>query len=72
MLPSNVRKFESLSYKINIFLQKTNSCIRLKAEQILSLNIYYTYFFNFGRGFCDSFSTLFPKAPASCGKQILK
>ena len=29
-------------------------------------------FFNFGRGFCGSFSMLFPKAPASCGKKVLK
>ena len=27
------------------------------------------YFFNFGRGFRDSFSLLFPKAPASPGKK---
>ena len=25
--------------------------------------------FNFGRGFCGSFSMLFPKAPTSCGKK---
>ena len=30
------------------------------------------YFFNLGRGFCGSFSMLFPEAPASCDKEILK
>ena len=29
-------------------------------------------FFNFGRDFCDSFSMLFPKAPASCYKKKFK
>ena len=29
-------------------------------------------FFNFGRGFCDSFSMLLPKDLISCGKKILK
>ena len=50
---------------------KTTTCIGLQTEQIFSLlvSIYYTYFFNFGRGFCGSFSVLFPKAPASCGKK---
>ena len=26
--------------------------------------------FNFGRGFCDSFSMFFPEVPAFCGKNI--
>ena len=30
------------------------------------------YFCSFGRGFCGSFSMLFLKAPASCGKKNLK
>ena len=34
-----VRKFESLFYKINIYLQKTTTCIGLQAEQISSVNI---------------------------------
>ena len=34
-----VRKFESLFYKIHTLLQKTTPCIRLQAEQILSVNI---------------------------------
>ena len=32
----------------------------------------YIYIFNFGRGFCGSFSILFPEAPVSCDKEILK
>ena len=59
-----VRKFDSLFYKINTLLQKTNTCIGLRAKQIY-------IFFNFGRGFCGSFPMLFPKAPASCCKKIL-
>ena len=38
---------------------------------ILSKYIIYI-FFNFGRGFCVSFPMLFPKAPASCCKKMLK
>ena len=38
----------------------------------ISVNIKYTYFFNFGHGFWGSFSTLFLKAPGSCGKKIVK
>ena len=34
-----VRKFESLFYKINICLQETTTCIGLQAEQIFSVNI---------------------------------
>ena len=51
-------------------LQKTTTCIGLQADQILSVNIQYIYIFNFGRGFRGSFSVLFPKAPASCGKKV--
>ena len=39
-----VKKFESLFYKINTCLQKATTCIGLQAEQIFSVNIYYTYF----------------------------
>ena len=67
-----VRKFESLFYKISTFLQKTTNRIGLPAEQIFFVNIQYKYFFSFGRGFCGSFFMIFPKAPASCGKTILK
>ena len=34
-----VREFESLFYKINIFLQKTTICIGLQVEQIFSVNM---------------------------------
>ena len=64
-----MKKFESLFYKINTFLQKKTNCIGLQTEQILSVNIQHTYFFNFGRGFCGFFSMLFLKAPVSCGKK---
>ena len=37
-------KFASLLYKINVCLQKTTTCIGLQAEQIFSVNIWYTYF----------------------------
>ena len=53
-------------------LQKTTTCTGLKAEQIFSVKVQYLYFFNLGSGFCDFFSILFPEAPASCGKKILK
>ena len=42
----------------------------LQAEQIFSVTICNIYIFNFGYGFCDSFSMLFPEAPASCGKTL--
>ena len=32
----------------------------------------YLYLFNFGCGFCGSFSMLFPEAPASYDQDILK
>ena len=53
-------------------LQKTTTCIGLIAGRpnIICKYIIYIYFFNFGRGFRGSFSTLFPKGPASCGKKV--
>ena len=54
------------------YLKLESTSIRLHVEQIFSLNIEYTSFFNFGRGFfwaCDSFTILFPKVPAYCGKR---
>ena len=39
-----VREFESLFYKINTFLQKTITGIRLRAKRIFLVNIKYTYF----------------------------
>ena len=65
-----VTKCESLFCKISTFLEKTNTCIVLQAEQIFIVNIQYTYFLNFGCDFCRFLSMLFPKAPASCGKKI--
>ena len=64
-----VRKFESFLYNINTCLQKTTTCIGLRAEKILSVNISYTYF-----SILSVTSTvlfLFTKAPASCCKKIL-
>ena len=56
-----VRKIESLFYKINTCLQKTTTCIGLQVEQIFSVNIKYIFYFNFGHGFCGSFSMFFHK-----------
>ena len=39
-------------------------CATFKVRKLI------TYFFNFGRSFCGSFSMLFPKAPASCWKKF--
>ena len=50
------------SAKLIHFCKKTTTCTGLQGEQ----------FFNFGRGFRGFFSMLFPKAPASCGKKVLK
>ena len=41
----------------------------LQAKQILSVKNQNKYIFDLGRGFCDSFSMLFPEAPDSCGKK---
>ena len=65
-----MRKFESMFYKTDTFLQENTICIELQAEQIFSVNIQNAYFFYFRRGFCGVFSMLFPKAPASFGKKI--
>ena len=51
---------------------KNYTCNGLQEEQIFSVNAYYTYFFNFGHGFCDSLSILFTKAPASPSEKFLK
>ena len=48
---------------------KTSPWNGLQTEQIISANIWYTYFFNFGHCFCDFFSKLFSKAPTYCGKK---
>ena len=44
----------------------------LQAKQILSVKIQNKYIFDLGRGFCDSFSMLFPEAPDSCGKKKME
>ena len=64
-----VRKFESLFYKINIFTKNYHLHWAAGRANILSNYIIYI-FFNFGCGFCGSFLMLFPKAPASCCKNI--
>ena len=48
---------------------KTSTWNELQTEQKISVNIWYTYFFNFGHCFCGFFSMLFPKAPTYCGKK---
>ena len=60
-----VRKFDSLFYKIDTCLQRTTTSNGLKSKQIFSVNIW-CIFFNFGRGFCGSFSMLFPQVSAFC------
>ena len=66
-----VRKFESLFYKTNTCLKK-NYHLHWIAGRANILRKYIVYiFFNFGRGFCGFFPMLFPKAPASCRKNIL-
>ena len=53
-----VRKSESLFYKINTFLQKITTCTGPQGEQILSVNVWYAYFFNLGRIFLCYFQNL--------------
>ena len=67
-----VRKFESLFYKINTFLQKITTYIGLQADQTFSVNMKHTHFFNFWSGFRGFFPMLFPKASAFCNKKFLK
>ena len=67
-----VRAFKSLFYKISTFLLKATTFTGLQAEKIFSVNIGYTYFFNFGRVFCGSFSILIQKSLASCGKKMME
>ena len=76
---SKISQFSTASYQIFDTtldsvgkFKHVGTFIGLQAEQIFSVNIKYTYFFNFGRGFWGSFSTLFLKAPGSCGKRIVK
>ena len=55
-----VRKFESLFYKINTFLQKTTSYFGLRVEKIFSVNTY-TYFSILGVPFTDPCLCYFKK-----------
>ena len=56
-----VKKFESLFYKINKCLQKATTCTGLRAEQIFSVNIWYTYFSILGVAFTIPFLCYFQK-----------
>ena len=53
-----VRKFESLFYKINIFLPHITASTGLHTEQILSINIYIHIFSMLGVVFAVSFSVI--------------
>ena len=66
-----VRKFGSLFYKFNTCFQKTTTCIGLQVEQLFSVNVSWIFFFNFGRGFCGSFSMFFQKLQLFAIKKIL-
>ena len=66
------KNMSRFSTKLMHFCKKNTTCIGLQAEQIFSVIIQYTYFFNFEHGFWGSFSMLFPKAPVSCDKKKLK
>ena len=46
--------------KFESLICKINTCLQKTAT------------INFGRGFCGSFSMLFPEAPAPCDKKVLK
>ena len=56
-----VRKFELLFYKINTCLQKTTTCIRLRAGQIFSVNIQNIYFSILDVAFAVPFLCYFQK-----------
>ena len=65
-----VKKFESLFYKINTWLQKTTTCIGLQAEQIFSVNIWYTTFSFLGAAFTVLFQCHFQKVQLLVVKKI--
>ena len=65
-----VRKFESSFYKINPLLQKTNTCIGLRAKQIFLVNIKYTYFAILGMAFAVPFLCYFQKLQLLVLKKI--
>ena len=70
MLPSKWENLSLCSTKLMHFCEKTTTCVGLQVEQIFFVNISYTYFFNFGHGFCSLFSVLIPKIQAFCGKKF--
>ena len=49
---------------------KNDQLHRIKGRANILIKYVIYIFFHFGRDFCDSFSMLFPKAPASCGKKL--
>ena len=56
-----VKNFESLFYKINTRLKKTTTCLGLRVEQILLVNIYYIYFSILSVAFAVPFLCYFQK-----------
>ena len=72
MLPSKWENSSRCSTKLMHFCKKLPLALNCRQKQIFFVNIWYTHFFNYGRDFCGSFSMLFPKVPAFCGKKILK
>ena len=72
MLPSKQENLSRCSKKLIHFCKK-NYHLHWIADRANILGKYIIYIFlNFRCGFCGSFSLLFPKSPASCGKKILK
>ena len=67
-----VRIFESLFYKINTFLKKKYHFYSTVVRANILCKYIICKFLNFWRGFCGSFSMLFPKDPAFCDKKNLK
>ena len=63
-------RFEPLFYKINTCLKKTTFCIELQAEQIFSVNIWYTYFSILGMAFVVPFLSYFQKLQHLVVKKI--
>ena len=64
-------RVESLFYKISTCLQKTTTCLGLRAEKYISSKYILYIFFNIGRGFYDSFTMLLLKASPFCCKNFL-
>ena len=71
MLPSKWENLSGCSTKLIHVCKKLPLALDCGQGNIFSKYIIYI-FFNFGRDFYGSFPMLFPKAPASCCKKILK